>query len=149
MRRLARFLLRATVCAVILATAALAVGAVAVARGGQVHVEYAELGEGGVDLGFSVPLAGARAAMPFLPREAKAELRRELTPRAPMVSEALRAVSGAPDTTLVQIVGATQRIRIRTQGGDACVDIVTETEAIRVRAPLDSVAKLVEDLGRI
>ena len=82
----------------------------------------------------------------------KAQLRKGLKdaePYLPAIQAAAVEIAACPDTTLIEVVGRKEKVRIAKKGGHLVIDVDDTNETVHVSVPLETVRLVGAQLARI
>ena len=115
--------------------------AAAVALPGVLVVDVREGGADGTHIVVPVPLVLAHAALPFIPRQARAvHCSPDYARWAPLADRAVAELSRQPDFTLVEVREADETALVRKTGRCLTVDVTDGDETVHCRVPLKCAA---------
>ncbi len=103
-------------------------------------------GDGPEHIVIPFPLAAARLATAFVPRDAYADatVPPELRAHKAEVMAVLEALAAAPDATFVKVDAPDARVRVAKEGSTITVDVIADDATVHCAIPVDGVREALE-----
>jgi len=123
------------------------IGAAALSSEGFIHVKVRESRAGGTRVNLIVPAALVPAALKFVPDHHLAKASKQLRPYLPVIDAAVPALEVCPDGVLVEVIDATDHVRITKEGGSFLVEVNQPDNEVNVSVPLRAAQSSIHEIA--
>jgi hypothetical protein len=124
----------------------LALTTAVVMKDGIIEVNVQEKHDGGSHVHLYLPATVATLGVHLAPQERLREHLRREGEHLAIACVALKELEKVPDAVLVEVVSATEQVRVATRNGNFVVDVNDASDTVHISMPIRAARKVVEDL---